>query len=212
MGRTRRQPPIVRSRAAVLRPFPPSELAELLDALAILRGLIAYYICPSDEIVRRRHKARYPYDSYCSPQTPLNPSKRGDSSYWAASGWGDEITHYYIVEDMLKLAPDQIFWLYNHFSGAPGTSTNKDDRNAWLSMCTACEWLEKVVSAGHFAGPDEGIVRGIVDVVNADWFDNNGETVAETIKFVVEERGEEEYTVREQVAGGELGVVTGAYV
>ena len=29
-------------------------------------------------------------------------------------GWGDEIPHYYIVQDMLKLDPSQILWLRDH--------------------------------------------------------------------------------------------------
>ncbi|KAH7386952.1 hypothetical protein DE146DRAFT_188252 [Phaeosphaeria sp. MPI-PUGE-AT-0046c] len=28
-----------------------------------------------------------------------------------AEGWGDEIPHYYVIEDMLKLDPEQILWL-----------------------------------------------------------------------------------------------------
>ncbi|KAF1915466.1 hypothetical protein BDU57DRAFT_518445 [Ampelomyces quisqualis] len=28
-----------------------------------------------------------------------------------AEGWGDEIPHYYVIEDMLKLDPEQIMWL-----------------------------------------------------------------------------------------------------
>lgn len=28
-----------------------------------------------------------------------------------AEGWGDDIPHYYVIEDMLKLCPDQILWL-----------------------------------------------------------------------------------------------------
>lgn len=31
-----------------------------------------------------------------------------------AEGWGDEINHYYVVEDMLKLNPAQILWLREH--------------------------------------------------------------------------------------------------
>ena len=34
----------------------------------------------------------------------------------AAEGWGDEIPHYYVVEDMLKLDPAQILWLREHAS------------------------------------------------------------------------------------------------
>jgi hypothetical protein len=28
-----------------------------------------------------------------------------------SEGWGDDIGHYYVVEDMLKLDPEQILWL-----------------------------------------------------------------------------------------------------
>lgn len=28
-----------------------------------------------------------------------------------AEGWGDDVGHYYIVEDMLKMDPGQILWL-----------------------------------------------------------------------------------------------------
>lgn len=140
----------------------------------------------------------------------LNSLKLEDASCWAAPGWGDEITHYYVVEDMLKLPPDQIIWLYEHLSGAPGTSANKEDSNAWLTMRNALEWLGKKVHEGHFAGPDEEVVSGVVEVMTEHWFDNNGETVGETVDFVVEERGGENRALREQVAGGELGVVAGA--
>ena len=63
---TRQQPPIVRSRALLLRPWPASELAEMLDVQYLLRGLLEYHICPSNGTVLRRHRARYPHD-----QAPL---------------------------------------------------------------------------------------------------------------------------------------------
>lgn len=31
-----------------------------------------------------------------------------------AEGWGDDIPHYYVVEDYLKLDPEQILWLKEH--------------------------------------------------------------------------------------------------
>lgn len=31
-----------------------------------------------------------------------------------SEGWGDEIPHYYVVQDMMKLDPCQILWLCNH--------------------------------------------------------------------------------------------------
>lgn len=29
-------------------------------------------------------------------------------------GWGDPVTHYYIIEDLLKLDPKSVLWLYDH--------------------------------------------------------------------------------------------------
>lgn len=31
-----------------------------------------------------------------------------------SEGWGDEIPHYYVVQDMMKLDPDQVLWLREH--------------------------------------------------------------------------------------------------
>ena len=37
-----------------------------------------------------------------------------DAMLLAAEGWGDEVPHYYVLEDMLKLDPGQILWLRDH--------------------------------------------------------------------------------------------------
>ena len=46
--------------------------------------------------------------------TPLYTTRLLSSKWHAnpgAEGWGDDIPHYYVVEDMLKLDPGQILWL-----------------------------------------------------------------------------------------------------
>lgn len=47
-----------------------------------------------------------------------SPNITSDSKYHAtrshdpgAEGWGDDVGHYYVVEDMMKLDPGQILWL-----------------------------------------------------------------------------------------------------
>lgn len=48
-----------------------------------------------------------------SPNASLN-ARSHQPSRWldpGAEGWGDEITHYYVVEDMLKMDPEQILHL-----------------------------------------------------------------------------------------------------
>ncbi|KAF2181787.1 hypothetical protein K469DRAFT_588550 [Zopfia rhizophila CBS 207.26] len=46
--------------------------------------------------------------------TSIFNSRFGSSKFHhdpGAEGWGDDIPHYYVVEDMLKLDPEQIMWL-----------------------------------------------------------------------------------------------------
>ena len=213
--RTRLQPPIVRSRAALLRPWPASELAEVLDIHTLLRGLLQYHICPSNGTVLRRHKARYPLE-----QTPLvynaqvkyNSSLQQQLEFQAkffhstpqvskllvssreysrggcngmVEGWGDEIAHYYVVEDMLKLDPGQIIWLFEHVTGTGG--------------------------GGLVSGSAKDTVQSFVAGIGGEWFENNGETFGETVAFVVGERGGEMEELRESVEDGVEGIVRGAF-
>lgn len=47
---------------------------------------------------------------YASRQVTTKFSLRAGHEV-GAEGWGDDIPHYYVVEDMLKLDPEQIIWL-----------------------------------------------------------------------------------------------------
>ena len=222
---TRLQPPIVRSRAALLRPWAAPELAEMLDAHNILRALLAYHICPSNGTVLRRYKARYPHEQnpVITPAQPRNGSTlrmeleyqaqffhgnpqvskmlsgadRRIGSAMALEGWGDEIGHYYVVEDMLKLSPDHIVWLFEHVNNTAQTPTS------------ATSWLDGEVDDGLLGAKDK--VKGFVEAVGGEWFENNGETFGETVAFVMGQRGEEMQELRQAVEEGEMGVVRGAY-
>lgn len=123
-------------RAALLHNFSTPELAEMLDVHNILRNTISRNICPSNGTVRNKFQKRFPETSYqllfnphfsfpCA-QSPYdsdyyhssNVSKKMHTKYTptcthepGAEGWGDEIMHYYVVEDMLKLDPEQMLWL-----------------------------------------------------------------------------------------------------
>ena len=179
----RLQPPVIRSRALLLRPWPAAELAEMLDVHMMLRGLLRYHICPSNGTVLRRHKARYPYEQaplmregnakYASPvmldfqskyfhSTPqverLLVSSRG-SGGGVVEGWGDEISHYYVVEDMLKLDPGQVLWLYELVAGSGEVEYGR--------------------------GSAKEAVQAFVNGVGGEWFENNGETFEETVAFVI---------------------------
>ena len=89
----------------------------------------------------------------------------------AVEGWGSELEHYYVVEDMLKLDPGQLRHLYEqimaHRAGGDG---------GWR------------LNAGWSS---KGMVESCLGRWVGDWFDNNGETCGETMRFVVGERSED---------------------
>jgi len=131
----------VYERAALLHNFSTLELAEMLDVHNILRDTISRNICPSNHVIRARVHKRFPdcdhqllFNPHFQflPSAPslfisdyyhsnINAASRFHDKYTptrthepGAEGWGDDITHYYVVEDMLKLDPEQILWLKNN--------------------------------------------------------------------------------------------------
>lgn len=109
-----------------------------------------------------------------------------------AEGWGDEISQYYVVEDMLKLPPGQIlFLLEGVMEGGRGMEVHdlydhhRGDGGVWVSRKTTIE--------AYVAGLGE-------------WFENNGETCGETVAWILDGRGEDVGAVKEEVAGGGLGI------
>lgn len=233
--RTGRLNPItVRERAALLHNFSTVELAEMLDVHNVLRDTIAHNICPSNGSIRRKFQKRFPdsphqllfnsafpnnqqQHSHYKDSMPLSsfvPNFVADASFYSSSpyamstcqplagkgnkylpsrthepgaeGWGDDIIHYYVVEDMLKLDPAQILWLRDN---APLKS--QVEMFVWNLDAASCEWEGRDGWSGGYAG---------------GWFDNNGETFAQTLAFVVQQRGGEMEELKEGVETGELGV------
>lgn len=227
---SRHSPPIIRSRAALLRPWPSHQLAEMLDLHAIFREVLTFQVCPSNSTVLRRHRARFPddpppvliharlssqqqHDSHNAhmlhhqngyaqelfhgtppllsvPSGIYHPNGCSD----VAEGWGDEIAHYYVVEDMLKLDPGQLLFLYESvMTGAvSSTSTTTARKNGYAAAIT---------------GNGKG---GVVERFTAglgDWFENNGETFGETLDWVVEARGEDAASLREDVQREANGII-----
>ncbi|CAD6582138.1 MAG: hypothetical protein ASARMPREDX12_004248 [Alectoria sarmentosa] len=209
MGRL--QPQVVRTRAQVLRPWPAEQLAEMLDLHAIFRAVLHSHICPSNGTVVRRHKQRFPDDPFplvsatkvarlnndpladfhqaffhSTPHVSRLSTTKNHSQYGATvEGWGDEITQYYVVEDMLKFDPGQLMHLYKSLTGQAGSDAELTAFNSFGSRKATVE---------HF-------VAG-----QGDWFENNGETLVETICFVVGERGGDGRELGELVEGGLEGI------
>lgn len=134
-------PETMRERAALLHNFSTAELAEMLDVHQILREIVANNVCPSNGRIRQKFKKRYPDSSHQLlfnihlnyPPSSFVPdsssyynSGMDSSKYHAkltpsrfhepgAEGWGDDVGHYYVVEDMMKLDPGQILLLKEQF-------------------------------------------------------------------------------------------------
>jgi hypothetical protein len=148
---TRLHRSVIHQRAALLHNWSNAELAELEDVRAILRAVLKANVCPSNGQVRQHLLARDP-NADLSIYPWLASSKenliRFSSQYHnishppkntinpAAEGWGEEIPHYYVVEDMLKLDPGQILWLKDNVNLGMG----KRHVEAWI-MQTG-NWFE----------------------------------------------------------------------
>lgn len=211
---TRLSPPAIRSRAALLRSWPTDHLAQMLDLYTIFRNVVQTHICPSNALVMRRHKARFPDDPYPSrfhashhppgfPQAYFHSTPhvskllaRSRQDTYGFDGWGDEIAHYYVVEDMLKLDPGQLMWLYNELTCTSETN----------EACTASLTGTAYPVNGGYAG-GKTIVERFVAGLGGEWFENNGETFVETAALVVGDRGEEVKVLKERVEDKVEGIV-----
>ena len=129
---------VMLERAELLHNWTTDELAEMEDVRQVIREVLQNHICPSNGTIQRKVRRRHPeadpqllfniHLNYPPPPTPfqqhyhttqqVTPSNKYYTKYShtaghdvGAEGWGDEIPHYYVVEDMLKLDPGQVLWL-----------------------------------------------------------------------------------------------------
>lgn len=138
-----------------------------------------------------QHRQPQPRSTYAWSKYNATPAHNP-----GAEGWGDDIAHYYVVEDMLKLSPAQVLWL-------------KENAR-----------LKREVEAGvaFFAAGGDVAMAGKTSITadamgwayESGWFNNNGETFVETMKLVLSERGEvvDEVLGEDGMGfGGDWGVV-----
>lgn len=185
---TRLQQPVMLERASLLHGWSTLELSEIEDVRGVIRDVLAGSICPSNGTISRKFHKRYPdlnhqllFNMHLNyPDHHHLASQQNNNKYYAkykptpfhepgSEGWGDDVSHYYVIEDMLKLDPAQVLWL-------------KDNAAASKALV-------------------EGFVKGL-----GEWFENNGETFAQTLEFVLGRRGVDEVEFAEAVREGELGV------
>lgn len=207
----RNQSMMVRQRAAMLRMWSTEELAEMQDLQNIFRSILAEHVCPSNGNVLRQFKECHPNSTAAATSLlrvyslgnvnlklghsaqDLPPAQRYDtrrsntltSCYPILEGWGDEISHYYLLEDMLKLNPQQILELYRRVEPTEGDHSYRSWPSSAQSMeCLLTQWG-----------------------CSADWFENNGETFAGTAQTVVNDRGGEYDLFRDAIETEQHGIV-----
>lgn len=216
---TRLSLPIIGIRAALLRPWSTTQLAEILDLHYIFRGVLESFICPSNSQVLRRHRARYLNNSSAPAlrfvqsgfstvqmarakqvlaqdifQRPVHVMSIYDYPADVRLGWGDEISNYYVVEDMLKLDPGQLLYLYECVTGSSPTASS----GVW--------YLNHDYHSGGGMTEQCGVVEAFVGGLG-EWFENNGSTLAQTAEWVLENRGEDFKELKQEVedGGGVIG-------
>ena len=191
----RASPEATRERASLLHNFSTGELAEMLDAHNALRDTIANNVCPSNGTIRRKFQRRFPesnhqlmfnihlnyppphstfvpdgyFHSNSSMMSKLHPSKYHEPG---AEGWGDDILHYYVVEDMLKLDPEQILYLKDNCPYKTQVEGYTQDLGEWFTNNgeTFCQTLAHVVvqRGGEMEELREAVRNGVVGVAVGD--------------------------------------------
>ncbi len=126
---SRHIPQLVVQRTQLLQRWSTRELFEIDDFQVTLRALISSRIYPSGSTYYTMCYGENGYLQTSSAKRPLTTAAQdlfhtsrdvhgadGQDGYFIENsmGWGDPITQYYIVEDLLKLDPGAILWLYDH--------------------------------------------------------------------------------------------------
>ncbi|KAI9884785.1 MAG: hypothetical protein M1823_003423 [Watsoniomyces obsoletus] len=136
---TRLMRPLMLERAALLHNWTTAELLEIEDIRGVIRDVLENNICPSNGTIQRKFRKRFPepeaqqqlmfnihlnyppptaFQQHFHTTHQVTASDRFLNKFLptpqhepGAEGWGDEIPHYYVVQDMMKLDPGQIMWL-----------------------------------------------------------------------------------------------------
>ena len=126
---SRRYPQVVFQRTSLLYNWSARELLEINDFQSVTRALMSTKICPSDSMVQTMcyldgvyfsvRPAKQPVtlaaqDYFHTTRETCSGDKNGLWNFDLSHGWGDPVTHYYVIEDLLKLDPESVLWLYDH--------------------------------------------------------------------------------------------------
>ncbi|GAM86838.1 hypothetical protein ANO11243_048580 [Dothideomycetidae sp. 11243] len=89
-----------------------------------------------------------------------------------AEGWGDDVLHYYVVEDMLKLDPAQILYLRNEAPLKGQVETYVHELGDWFDNNgeTFCQTMAHVVAqrGGDMLEIQEAVLDGVLGIAIED--------------------------------------------
>lgn len=189
----------LRGRAALLHNWDNYQLAEMADVQEMFRQVLKSNVCPSNGIIERKFRMRFPDSNYqllfnnqfnypFLPHPPLghmiesplcDRDYKNYHKYYPTSvhepgceGWGDESDHYFVVEDMLKLDPEQILWLKENAPSKSHVEAYRRKLGEWFfnNGTTFGQTLdfvlnERGVDLGEFWGALEDDELGVASIV-----------------------------------------------
>lgn len=150
--------PVILKRTHLLHNWTTVELAQIEDVRMMIQKTLEDDICPSNRAVRLQLGELSQDLHYHRQDLRLAPGRSRVGRHFQRSlvpphdepgseGWGDDIAHYYVVEDMMKLDPGQIMWLKEHGTDKRFVQAFVDRLGDWFpnNGQTFCETLDLVL-------------------------------------------------------------------
>ena len=151
-------------RVALLRNWTTTDIGDIEDLRLIIRDVLEDEVFPSNATIRARQGT---YSKHPTSRSHMPTSfhhylhSYGRGKLDEEEGWGDEITHYYVIEDVMKLNPQQVYWLQQNAPQKSAVEAFLSSLGDWFinNGETFGETAHKVCSERE----SEGLLFGRVD-------------------------------------------------
>ncbi|CAG7954748.1 unnamed protein product [Penicillium salamii] len=206
---------VVLERAQLLHNWSTEELAEIEDLRLVMKDIVQNHICPSNGTIQRKFRKRFPNSNQqlsfnihlnYPPQLPQSLSYDNTLS---DKGPGSSIQQHFHTAHPSNFTGSSAKYrsrFRNDLSHDPGYEGWGDEIPNYYVLQDMLKldpgqilWLRDNALLKEQV---EGYVWSL-----GEWFRDNGETFADTLEFVMNERGLDVSEVRSAVADREMGIV-----